>query len=40
VASTLAAYAEAGAAEVLIDWPAPFDDETLVALAGLLRGRA
>ncbi len=35
VAEALRAYADAGAAEVLIDWPAPFDDETLDALAGL-----
>lgn len=35
VAETLAAYADGGASEALIDWPAPFDDETLVALAGL-----
>jgi alkanesulfonate monooxygenase SsuD/methylene tetrahydromethanopterin reductase-like flavin-dependent oxidoreductase (luciferase family) len=35
VATALRAYAEAGAAEALIDWPAPFDDETLVALSRL-----
>jgi alkanesulfonate monooxygenase SsuD/methylene tetrahydromethanopterin reductase-like flavin-dependent oxidoreductase (luciferase family) len=35
VADALAAYAAAGAAEALVDWPAPFDDETLDALAGL-----
>ena len=35
VAVSLRAYSAAGAAEALIDWPAPFDDETLVALAGL-----
>jgi alkanesulfonate monooxygenase SsuD/methylene tetrahydromethanopterin reductase-like flavin-dependent oxidoreductase (luciferase family) len=40
VADALAGYAAVGAAEVLIDWPAPFDDETLVALAGLPGGRA
>ncbi|MFN8630282.1 MAG: LLM class flavin-dependent oxidoreductase [Chloroflexota bacterium] len=39
VADALAAYADAGAAEVLIDWPAPFDDATLDALAEL-RARA
>jgi alkanesulfonate monooxygenase SsuD/methylene tetrahydromethanopterin reductase-like flavin-dependent oxidoreductase (luciferase family) len=36
VAEALRAYAAAGAAEALIDWLAPFDDETLVALAGLM----
>lgn len=36
VAGHLRAYAAAGAAEVLIDWPAPFDDQTLAALASLL----
>jgi len=36
VADMLRAYAAAGAAEALIDWPAPFDDETLEALAGLV----
>ena len=35
VAEALRAYAAAGAAEALIDWPAPFDDETLVALSRL-----
>ncbi len=35
VTASLRAYAAAGAAEALIDWLAPFDDETLVALAGL-----
>jgi len=35
VAGALRAYAAAGAAEAIIDWPAPFDDETLVALARL-----
>ena len=33
VADALGAYAAAGATEVLIDWLAPFDDETLVELA-------
>jgi alkanesulfonate monooxygenase SsuD/methylene tetrahydromethanopterin reductase-like flavin-dependent oxidoreductase (luciferase family) len=37
VMATLAAYGEAGAAEALIDWPAPFDDETLEALSRLGR---
>lgn len=35
VARALASYRAAGAQEVLIDWPAPFDDATLEALAGL-----
>jgi alkanesulfonate monooxygenase SsuD/methylene tetrahydromethanopterin reductase-like flavin-dependent oxidoreductase (luciferase family) len=35
VADALVAYRAAGAAEALIDWPAPFDDATLEALAGL-----
>ncbi|HEY4752501.1 MAG TPA: hypothetical protein VIH37_04390, partial [Candidatus Limnocylindrales bacterium] len=35
VAAALRAYALAGAAEALVDWPAPFDDETLVELSRL-----
>jgi alkanesulfonate monooxygenase SsuD/methylene tetrahydromethanopterin reductase-like flavin-dependent oxidoreductase (luciferase family) len=35
VAVTARAYAAAGAAEMLIDWPAPFDPETLVHLAAV-----
>lgn len=35
VAARLERYAAAGADEVLIAWPAPFDDETLDALAGI-----
>lgn len=34
-ADALRAYAAAGAAEALLDWPAPFDDRTLDALADL-----
>jgi alkanesulfonate monooxygenase SsuD/methylene tetrahydromethanopterin reductase-like flavin-dependent oxidoreductase (luciferase family) len=37
VAEALRAYAAAGAAEALVDWPAPFDDETLDALAEVIR---
>jgi alkanesulfonate monooxygenase SsuD/methylene tetrahydromethanopterin reductase-like flavin-dependent oxidoreductase (luciferase family) len=37
VEAALVAYAAAGAAEALIDWPAPFDSETLEALAFLGR---
>jgi alkanesulfonate monooxygenase SsuD/methylene tetrahydromethanopterin reductase-like flavin-dependent oxidoreductase (luciferase family) len=37
VAMTLARYAEAGASEVIFDWPSPADDDTLVALAGPVR---
>ncbi len=33
VADVLRAYAAAGAAEALVDWPAPSDEETLVSLA-------
>ena len=33
VGDALRAYAEAGAAEAIIDWPAPFDDATLASLA-------
>ncbi len=29
-------FAAAGSQEALIDWPAPFDDETLVALADVV----
>jgi alkanesulfonate monooxygenase SsuD/methylene tetrahydromethanopterin reductase-like flavin-dependent oxidoreductase (luciferase family) len=39
VAAALAAYAAAGAEEVYFDWPAPFDTETLAALAGPVRDR-
>jgi alkanesulfonate monooxygenase SsuD/methylene tetrahydromethanopterin reductase-like flavin-dependent oxidoreductase (luciferase family) len=35
VADVLAAYRAAGADEAIIDWPAPFDDATLEALATL-----
>jgi len=35
VAAVLRAYAAAGASEALIDWPAPFDDDTLVELSRL-----
>ena len=35
VAEALARYAGAGASQVVFDWPAPFDGETLDALAGL-----
>jgi alkanesulfonate monooxygenase SsuD/methylene tetrahydromethanopterin reductase-like flavin-dependent oxidoreductase (luciferase family) len=35
VAASLAAYATAGADEVIADWPAPFDLETLERLASL-----
>lgn len=35
VAEALAAYRSAGAEEVIIDWPAPFDDATLDGLAAL-----
>ncbi len=35
VASALAAYAQAGADEAIVDWPAPFDLETLERLAAL-----
>lgn len=37
VAEALAAYRAAGAQEVLVDLPAPFDEATLEALAGLRR---
>jgi alkanesulfonate monooxygenase SsuD/methylene tetrahydromethanopterin reductase-like flavin-dependent oxidoreductase (luciferase family) len=37
VRGALAAYSAAGAAEAIIDWPAPFDDETLGRLAALGR---
>jgi len=36
VADALRAYAAAGAAEAIIDWPAPFDTETLAHLAALV----
>jgi alkanesulfonate monooxygenase SsuD/methylene tetrahydromethanopterin reductase-like flavin-dependent oxidoreductase (luciferase family) len=35
VADALAAYRVAGSHEAIIDWPAPFDEATLEALAGL-----
>lgn len=35
VAAALRAYSAAGADEAIIDWPAPFDDETLARLAAL-----
>jgi alkanesulfonate monooxygenase SsuD/methylene tetrahydromethanopterin reductase-like flavin-dependent oxidoreductase (luciferase family) len=35
VAESLRAYATAGAAEAIVDWPAPFDAETLGHLAAL-----
>jgi alkanesulfonate monooxygenase SsuD/methylene tetrahydromethanopterin reductase-like flavin-dependent oxidoreductase (luciferase family) len=38
VAAALRDYGAAGAAEALIDWPAPFDDPTLEALGRLSRG--
>ena len=34
----LRAYAEAGAGEALVDWPAPFDERTLTALADIVAG--
>ena len=37
VASHLARYVEAGASEVIFDWPWPPDEDTLVALAGPVR---
>jgi hypothetical protein len=37
VAAALVAYADAGAGEVIFDWPAPADAETLEALAGPVR---
>jgi alkanesulfonate monooxygenase SsuD/methylene tetrahydromethanopterin reductase-like flavin-dependent oxidoreductase (luciferase family) len=37
VAATLARYIDAGASEVIFDWPSPADDDTLVALAGPVR---
>jgi len=36
VLRALREYAAAGAEEVISDWPAPFDDETLARLAGAL----
>jgi alkanesulfonate monooxygenase SsuD/methylene tetrahydromethanopterin reductase-like flavin-dependent oxidoreductase (luciferase family) len=39
VVDALAAYAGAGASEVMFDWPLPADEETLVALAGPVRER-
>jgi alkanesulfonate monooxygenase SsuD/methylene tetrahydromethanopterin reductase-like flavin-dependent oxidoreductase (luciferase family) len=39
VAAHLRRYRQAGASEALFDWPAPSDDETLVALAGPVRER-
>jgi alkanesulfonate monooxygenase SsuD/methylene tetrahydromethanopterin reductase-like flavin-dependent oxidoreductase (luciferase family) len=39
VVAALAGYAAAGAEEVFFDWPAPFDPETLAALAGPVRER-
>jgi alkanesulfonate monooxygenase SsuD/methylene tetrahydromethanopterin reductase-like flavin-dependent oxidoreductase (luciferase family) len=38
VADALAAYGAAGADEAIIDWPAPFDDPTLDALAAIEPG--
>ena len=38
VASSLRAYRAAGAVEAVADWPAPFDNDTLVALAELVAG--
>jgi alkanesulfonate monooxygenase SsuD/methylene tetrahydromethanopterin reductase-like flavin-dependent oxidoreductase (luciferase family) len=40
VAGALASYQRAGAQGVIFDWPPPFDDETLVALAGEVRQAA
>lgn len=37
VLEALAAYAAAGAHEVIAEWPAPFDDETLERLSNALR---
>ena len=37
VAMTLARYDEAGASEVIFDWPSPADEDTLLALAGPVR---
>jgi alkanesulfonate monooxygenase SsuD/methylene tetrahydromethanopterin reductase-like flavin-dependent oxidoreductase (luciferase family) len=37
VVAALAAYRDAGAEEAFFDWPAPFDAETLDALAGPVR---
>ena len=37
IVEALAAYAEAGASEVIFDWPLPADEPTLVALAGPVR---
>lgn len=39
VAALLAAYRDAGADEVMFDWPPPFDGETLERLAGPVRRR-
>ena len=38
VAEALARYADAGVAQVVFDWPPPFDEETLDALASLRHG--
>jgi alkanesulfonate monooxygenase SsuD/methylene tetrahydromethanopterin reductase-like flavin-dependent oxidoreductase (luciferase family) len=40
VASALRAYRAAGVQEAIVDWPAPFDAETLDRLAGLRRADA
>ena len=37
VAMALARYVEAGASEVIFDWPSPADEDTLIALAGPVR---
>ncbi len=37
VEASLRAFAQAGAGEAIIDWPAPFDDQTLDALAAIGR---
>jgi hypothetical protein len=37
VAAYLAEHRESGAEEVIFDWPAPFDTQTLQALAGPVR---
>lgn len=39
VSAALARYADAGAAQVVFDWPPPFDEQTLDAPA-ILRRRA
>ncbi len=37
VMAALRAYHEAGVEELMFDWPAPFDEETLVVLGGPIR---